>query len=340
MTVITFERALQKAEGNRHLLLGNGFSMAIKRDIFSYNSLYENADFSKVPYAEKIFEALDTRDFEAVIRLLIDMAKVLKAYKKVDPSLVKQIEYDANIIKDILVTTIASKHPDRPYDISNEAYAHCREFLSNFSKIYTLNYDILLYWAVMHEEEGSVHIHHDDGFRSPEEDEAADYVSWQEHNSPSIYYLHGALHLFDAGHEIIKYTWSRTDVPIIEQIRIALDEGKYPMFVSEGYSKSKQEKILHNAYLHKAFRSFSSITGSIFIFGHSLDDNDDHVFNEIVNNTKIHSLYISIFGDPSTATNKKIIQKASTLIEKRLKKAPRKPLSIEFFDAESAHTWG
>jgi len=53
-TLLTFQQALDKAAGysKRHLLLGNGFSIALKPDIFSYGSLYENADFSAAPRLE------------------------------------------------------------------------------------------------------------------------------------------------------------------------------------------------------------------------------------------------------------------------------------------------
>jgi hypothetical protein len=124
----------------------------------------------------------------------------------------------------------------------------------------------------------------DDGFRHPDDPDEP-YVSWQEANSPTVHYLHGALHLFDAKSEIIKYTWSKTDVPIVDQIRSALDEERYPLFVAEGDCPSKQERILHNAYLHKALRSFKSIcepaTGALVIFGHSLAANDQHVLRMI-----------------------------------------------------------
>ena len=64
----------------KHLLLGNGFSIALKPDIFSYGSLYENADFSAALHVKKLFEALGTQDFEIVIKHLQDAAKVVEVY--------------------------------------------------------------------------------------------------------------------------------------------------------------------------------------------------------------------------------------------------------------------
>lgn len=341
--VISFVEALDRSNtGKRHLLLGNGFSIALKPDIFTYEALYNDADFAAVPHAEAIFEVLKTRDFESVIKVLVDMSRVLTVYDGVPPELIEQIESDAEAIKTILVNAIASRHPDRPYDVSDEEYVACRRFLSHFidSKIYTLNYDVLLYWTLMHEDDDDLDLKCDDGFRTPEDDSDAPYVTWQDSQSPSVYFLHGALHLFDAGHELQKYTWSRTDIPIIEQIRAALDEDRYPVFVSEGDSTAKLTKIMHSAYLHKGVRSLESIQSNLFIFGHSLDPSDDHILS-LIEHGKVSKLFISIYGDAAANGNPAIIQRANEMIAKRDEiYRGKKPLNIEFFDAESAEVWG
>ncbi len=342
VTAITFSSALAKSPEKRHLLLGNGFSIALKPDIFSYSSLYDSADFSKVRHAEAIFDALNTRDFEAVIRVLVAASLLLKAYKDAPPSLIAQLKADADALKNILVSAIAENHPDRPYDVQPEQYAACRTFLANFSHLYTLNYDVLLYWALMQDEVDERDLTPDDGFRHPEDDPAAPYVSWQEAHSPTVHYLHGALHLFDAGAEITKYTWSKTDIPLLKQIRAALDEDRYPLFVSEGESRSKLEKINHNAYLHKAYRSFTSICdqrdAAIFIYGHSLADNDDHILKRIARG-KISDLFVSLYGDPASDSNQLIVKKASEIAAYRSAKRARFPLRVHFYDAASAKVW-
>lgn len=80
----SFERALHRAskEGNRpHLLLGNGFSRACRDDSFAYGALFDRADFQKCsPKAQQAFEALNTSDFEVVMRALRDTATLLKLY--------------------------------------------------------------------------------------------------------------------------------------------------------------------------------------------------------------------------------------------------------------------
>lgn len=343
--LLSFDDAMKSVSGltKKHLLLGNGFSISLRPDIFSYGSLFASADFSSKPHITSLFKALNTQDFEVVIKHIQDAAMVLEVYGRTDPDLAKAFREDAASIKDALVTAIAKRHPDRPHDIKPEQYAACRKVLSRFDHIFTLNYDVLLYWTLMQSDVDRLIFSHDDGFRHPENDPAVPWVSWQQANSATVSYLHGALHLFDAGTEITKYTWSKTDNPIVEQIRASLDEEKYPLFVAEGTSDSKLKRIVHNAYLHKAMRSFEACqtaTAAIVVFGHSLADNDRHVLRCIAKGNAPY-LLVSLYGDPESDANKKIVGAASALVEERGPPGGRrKALEVRFFDAASVKLWG
>jgi hypothetical protein len=203
---------------------------------------------------------------------------------------------------------------------------------------------LLLYWSLMQDTVDDLIIRHDDGFRHPEGDPDKPWVSWQRAHSATVSYLHGALHLFDAGAEIIKYTWSKTDKPIVEQIRTALAEEKYPIFVAEGESTKKEERILHNGYLQKALRSFegccNSASNAIVVFGHSLAATDRHILQCIAKG-RCADLAVSLFGDPESEANRSIISNALALQAERGRAKGSKPnLRLTFFDAASAHVWG
>ncbi len=337
--MLSFKQAIEKSlkYNKRHALLGNGFSISCRPDIFVYEKLFERADFSDLsPSAKLAFEALDTQDFEKVIKVLRDASRVLKAYKGVKTSLIKQLKRDADGLREVLIRAIASSHPEWPGEISDEEYICCRKFLSNFDKVYTLNYDLLLYWAVMHDE-NDIKIQSDDGFRKPDDDFDSEYVVWEAGTSrnQNIWYLHGALHVFDAGVEIQKYTWVNTGVRLIEQIREALERDYFPLFVAEGTSKEKLKRIMHSEYLAKGKRSFSSIQGALFVHGHSLAKNDEH-FLKTIEKGRIKHLFIGLFGDEKSAANKKIKRRANLIAKKRTK---WNPLKISFYDSESAHVW-
>jgi len=230
MTVelIDFGQALTEADGaygKKHLLLGNGFSIACKPDIFAYGSLFEEAKKTMSNELAAIFAAMGTQDFEEVIRALQHAAAIVSVYRPKSVATMTLLLADAEKLKTDLIQAVAGRHPARPNDISNERYAACRTFLSNFlgeganGKIYTMNYDLLLYWALMHEEEvefARIALTHDDGFRKDQEDYDAPYVEWQGEGAAhgqNVHYLHGALHLFDAGHQLQKYTWVNTGNP-------------------------------------------------------------------------------------------------------------------------------
>ena len=342
--VVDFDKVIPElyASNSRHLLLGNGFSIALKPDIFTYGSLYENADFSGAPHLPKVFEALKTTDFEVVIRTLQDASALIRIYGG-DAGLSRALYGDAQYLKEALVQAIAKRHPGRPYDISPDKYQACRAFLSNFKNIFTLNYDVLLYWALMQDEVDKLGLAPDDGFRHPEDDYDQPYVSWQQAHTATVSYLHGALHLFDYRQEIIKYTWSKTEIPIIEQIRSALNDDKFPLFVAEGTSGQKRDRILHNAYLHKALRSFEGCCNtkkaSVTIYGHSLAENDAHVLRCIVKG-KCANLYVSLHGAPLSEWNQPVIKNAEYLVRQRELHDERNPLKLTYFDAASARVWG
>lgn len=338
MPMMTFTEALEDAQryNKRHLLLGNGFSIACRPNIFLYGKLYENADFSKLSSTAKFaFEALGTQDFERVIKALRDAQKILSVYGA-PSSFTETLKKDADALRELLVQTIAASHPAWPGEITEQEYKNCREFIANFNNIYTFNYDLLLYWAQMHTEEGE-DPNSDDGFRKQEDNYDAGYVVWEPSQSheQNMYFLHGALHVFDAGTEIQKYTWVNTGVRLVDQIRDALSKDFFPLFVSEGTSNEKLERIRHNDYLAKAYRSFSEITGALFIYGHSLAENDEHYLKRIEKG-KVSSVYVGIYGDPNGDSNKQIISRANKLISGR---APSRPLQVQFFNAATARVW-
>jgi len=339
MTLLTFQQAIQDAQrfSRRHLLLGNGFSIACRPEIFAYGRLYEQADFSVISSSAKFgFAALGTQDFERVIKALRDSAQILKGYRG-PGKLVTQLNQDANGLRELLVQTIAASHPAWPGEINESEYTACRGFLSHFDMTYTLNYDLLLYWVQMHTPEGQ-RPDSDDGFRTPEDGFDASYVVWEPSQSheQDMWFLHGALHVFDSGTEIQKYTWSKTGVRLIDQIRDALSRNYFPLFVSEGTSAEKYEHIRHNDYLAKAYRSFAAIKGALFIFGHSLAENDDH-YLRCIRRGKISHLYVGLYGDPTSDANRFIQRRANQLSEGR---SARNPLAVSFYDTATARVWG
>jgi len=352
--LLTFDQAIADSEGysKRHLLLGNGFSIACRADIFHYGSLFAQADFSAAPEAAQVFEALGTQDFEVAIRALENAARILPAYVAASADPQTLMLAHAAALKEILVQTIAANHPRVPGDIPDNKFRACRGFLAHFignggGQVYCLNYDLLLYWTLMHDDDfdgPAVDFQKkNDGFGNDEDAPDADYVVWQGEtaaHSASIHFLHGALHLFDSGAELKKYTWIRKGQPLVEQARQAMNANNFPLFVAEGSSAQKKNKIRHNAYLYQGFKQLTANASQgrhcFFIFGHSLAENDDHILNRL-GRGRFPKLYVGIYGDPASPANQQIMQRAAGLAELR---SHRAPLEVTFFDAQSANVWG
>lgn len=357
ISLITFQQAINDSNryNCRHLLLGNGFSIACIPSIFTYASLYDQADFSDLPEVKLLFEKLGTRDFELVIHCLENGSKSVPVYLPDANDIVEKMQSDANRLKELLIETVAKNHPAFPSEIDEEKYLRCITFLKNFldigGRIYTFNYDLLLYWTLMYGmEKQLIERQPIDGFgRDTDfldgEVHVSKYVTWQGDSvahGQNIHYLHGALHLYDNGPDVEKFIWVNKNIRLIDQATEALKAGRFPLFVSEGESMKKMEKIIHSGYLYHSFKSFSTTMNvstknsknCLFTFGLSFTDNDDHVLKKI-SEGRVKHLYVSIYGDPTTAENQKIISAAEAIKRKR----NSNDLEINYFDAATAEVW-
>jgi hypothetical protein len=301
-----------------------------------------------------LFEALETTDFESIARFLDDAHRAIPVYGESHVDLARKMGEDTTFLKDLLVNTVAGTHPGLPSEISTSRYAACRTFLEPFlspgtrGKVYTLNYDLLLYWTVMHDrsEDGRLLTPLDtaDGFGRDEFTDP-EYVEWLGEVSAAqerrrIHYLHGALHLFDTGSQLVKHTWKNTGVPLVAQTRTEMESGNYPLFVAEGRSDQKLAKIKHSAFLYHSYKSFAAqmnqAKGALYVYGHSLAPNDEHILRKIAKG-RIPDVYIGLYGDPSSAANRRIQQAAEGLASARKESDP---LNVHFFESTTANVWG
>lgn len=341
--VLTFQEALSKANDfntknpeykGMNILLANGFSIACCKDIFSYKTLFEYSDFSE--NISDVFRTFETFDFEKVIKKLNDTSKIVNIYDSGN-NIIQKLEIDANNIKDELVEVISKKHPEHQHKISDNKFCCAYKFLSNFEEIYTLNYDMLLYWTLMYKERSKDIIRYFkipaidsmDGFgRLPENED----LTWYKSKKQNIFYLHGALHLFDDGYDIIKAETSFED-NLMDTIRDRLKNNQYPLIVAEGSYKEKLNKISHNKYLQNALDNLKFIQGNLFIHGHSLDDNDKHILDTISSARYLKQIFISVY-DPE-----KNFEDIQNKAYSHFVDGQRNPKNIFFYDAESANVW-
>lgn len=308
----TFQECIEistQATGNRHLILGNGFSVGLFPNIFNYKALADRADSETI---KKLFASLNTTDFEDVMRQVTNALKIAELYPE-GTALTPKLNHDLEELKTALIDVITTSHPTNPQSISEEQYQSCYKFLKNFEggKKYSFNYDLILYWVYMHFlNDSDSPLISDDGFRYPKNNQTI--VQWDigREKKQNIYYFHGAMHIFSDGANIEKYTWINSGKTISEQVRESINLQKYPVFISEGTTEQKLARIMENSYLGRGFSSLHSIRGSLFIFGHSIRDEDNHVFDLVNDKSGVKNIFISLFGDIQSMENQKIITRA------------------------------
>lgn len=307
--VLDFNQCIANSTSKKHLVLGNGFSVDLFPQIFNYKKLSEKITDPKI---KAVFNEFNTSDFEFVVLKLTESLKVLNYYDS-EKDIYNSVKDDAEKLKEILISVITQSHPENPTLITDNQYKSCFEFLQHFEegRKYTFNYDLLLYWVYMHFLGDPITpLKSDDGFRTDWDDDSM--VTWEigrEHQQ-NLYYIHGAMHIFKDEKSVIqKYTWRNGNKTIGQQVKESIEANKFPVFISEGTTEHKLKRIKENGYLSRSFSSIKSITGDIFIFGHSIRDEDDHVFDIINTNRSLKKIFISLFGNKDSEENKKIIHK-------------------------------
>lgn len=336
--ILTYDEVQKAIPGTRHLLLGNGFSIACN-PIYAYPNLYEKAKpgfNARIRYA---FEYLGTNNFEGVMRLLQDASFIARQYGKSDlPTLMLE---DLETIQHALVKAVAENHLQRPSDVGDDRLSRCVLFLKPYKNVFTTCYDLLLYWVAMH---GLKLLEERDGFRDSLDDEDAPYCVFREHvgGQNGIFFIHGALHLYTAGGEVRKHTWTKTGVPLIDGIRAALAEGQLPLFVAEGESEKKRRQILGNGYLDYCFGKFGRIEAPLVTFGFAFGPMDQHIVQAMAECAKLTDVYVGVHR-PNSDAGKAVIDAAMHLPELRKRLMAHglksKPLQVQFYDTDTAEVW-
>jgi hypothetical protein len=317
--IISFDQAIDLSKGKaRSVLLANGFSIAH----FSYQTLLERSGIQADDPVHLLFEAIETNDFEKVIRAIEDASVVSQAYG--DSKSASNFGKDAQRVREALVHAIRDVHPSHREDIG-DAIPNCIEFLKNFSNVFTLNYDLLLYWVILEDtrrfSDGFGLGKKANGFRGPFEVGA----------NCNIYNVHGGLHLFKtASGETEKCLMGRQG--IIDAIAdVIVDAKRLPIYVAEGSSIAKMNRINSNGYLKHCFSQLSSMEGSCFIYGHSADQNDEHIYRAIFKSQVDHLFFC--FHSPSAALEKLDGELA------RYQRLFKSKVKYTFVDSESVNVW-
>lgn len=317
--------SLKAKNRKKHLLFGNGFSIAYDPKIFSYNALSKFIDEIDNDLLKKLFEVINTKNFELVMQQLDNFIEIAKTFSS-DKNLIQKITEANEILKTSLIEAVQKLHPEHVFKVPEEKSKHCHlflnEYLSQEGKVFSTNYDLLPYWILMRNESKFAI----DGFgrevENPDEvlkkqDAILSELRWGKHKKEqTIFYLHGALLIFDTGIEIEKETYDIQHY-LLEKINERMAAKSYPIFVTAGSPQEKLSHISHNKYLSHCYDQLSQIEGSLVTFGFNFGEYDTHIIDAINKaahqgqkaGNKLHSVYIGVYSQENLDYIKEIEHK-------------------------------
>lgn len=327
--------AARQRQSPLSILLGNGFSRAFD-EAFAYSQLRDVAPMTELSVGkDELFGHAASDDFETVIHNLEHSANLVKLYDPSNTTLCTKLSADAVHVKRGLVDALTKNHPHSAPTIPVAKYKSAREFLSHFGRIFTLNYDLLLYWTVLQQLSlSSPAAVRNDGFSRPGPGLPLTWSLPETSDDQKIFYLHGAMHLYLDDGELRKLGYSGG--PIVDQLKANLAAGKYPLVVTEGSSINKQARIARSAYLTYCHTQLSRSPGSLFIHGMAMSENDQHILDSIAKGA-FDALYVGLHGDPSLNCGM-IRARAEDLV--RTRNQAGRPTELQFYGAETAGVWG
>jgi hypothetical protein len=320
--VLSFDEAIEASKsGPITALLGNGFLIAQSGGQFRYTNLLEYSGLEEDGLVRNVFRVLGTVDFEEVMHALEHAAIIEEAYGETQRA--KQFQTDASVVRESLINAVRAVHPGVHFEIPREQADRSTAFLGNFETIFTLNYDLLLYWVMLKSRT------HADGFGLGNAIDG--FRTFNDGATCSIYYIHGALHLFlsDRGEVKKRILTGKT---IIDDIASTIiNQKQLPLFVAEGTTIQKIRRISSVSYLKACYDKLSSLNETMLIFGHSVSDNDIHIYDAIFNSPKLERILFCVHN----------VQKDWGTLRERLARfaVRREDIDICYVNAASAHVW-
>lgn len=339
MGIVSKNIASSLVVNKKRIFLWNWFTQAYYKD-FSYTTLFDAIkDVRENERIKKIFEYFWTSNFEEILSKLKSLDFFSGLYE-FDSS---KAQEDYGKIQDSLAQAIVSVHPEKTTEIPEQNKVQCLNFLQQFDDIFTVNYDLLTYWVLLHDPELKFWDYFNRDSQTP--DNYCEYFKDWSKSDKHIYNLHWALHLFLKNWSTTKKVWWNT-APLISQIKTEMENNYYPLVVAEGDHSNKLKMIKSNPYLYNCYSKFSQSQGNLFTFGFSFSDQDTHIINSITENVWLKYLWIWIRWDFSKEKNQKLYD-----LSKRMETARRDIfgtkkeskshglLSINFYDSESVDIW-
>ncbi len=211
-------------------------------------------------------------------------------------------------------------------------------FMMKFKTVVSLNYDLIVYWAMM---EGNTNLGNwfKDGFvkegRTFDRDWQRLRDPYNAEGSTLVFYPHGNLALASrlTGSD---YKVVRKASDLLRQVLRDWSRARsIPLFVAEGVSRQKEAAIRRSEYLGTVYDEVLADLGkSLVIYGWSVGDNDTHILKKILEGD-LRRIAVSVRTQRRKATT---IRNKCQEIARRIRSHSRR-INVTFFRAESDGCW-
>lgn len=318
------------------ILLGNGSSIAVN-GCFQYQSLLDIAKQEfKQGNVDKLFEYFNTKDFELILRLIWQGRKIIDITKEKEHKCVhySRMEWIYEDIKNGLIKAVRQIHPNY-YAIGINRLKRISNFLRNFDTVVSLNYDLIVYWASLtqNDERDSPYSFKDCFIRSKFED------NWKKLREPIrrakyctlIFYPHGNLILYK---DLLSSEFKISSNESNDLLDTILEEwkngDKSPLFVSEGTAEQKIKSIRDSYYLSVVYREIlTEQKQSLVVYGWGFGEQDIYILTQM-KNCGIRNIAVSVYNNDMEYCSR---------VRKIIKKELGSSIDIDFFHSDSEGCW-
>ncbi|MFS7382904.1 DUF4917 family protein [Rahnella inusitata] len=315
---------------NDSIILGNGASISIFPN-FTYRSLKQHATEHGLlnENVQRLFEFFDTNDFELILRLVWQANNVNIALRIEDQK--TRLAYEH--VRDCLINSVRSIHPEHG-DVVDQ-FPSIASFLSDFNTVFSLNYDLTLYWVMMSaNSEFNGHTFKDcmlHGQFDTDWERFRESRSAWDRNTTLVFYPHGSLVL---ARDIVEQEYKLGTLvgnDLLRSILASWQQGNVvPLFVSEGTSNQKMAAINNSHYLNIVYREVIPKIGSnLTIFGWGMGEHDIHILKRI-KKSRVLKIAVSVFGNDQAYCNR-VAQMVNDHIGMGVE--------VVFFDSNSHGCW-
>lgn len=321
------------------LLLGNGGSIAL-HPAFQYSSLYSVASAAPpAGWPAPVFAHLGTTDFELVLRVLWHAELVTNALGTPSPA----ISNAYSGVRAALIAAVNAVHP--AHGMVAPQLPIVGGWCQQFAKIVSLNYDVMLYWAMLHQNSQVGNWYKDAFVEAGPLGTKAFRFNWSSLLPPypppvsgttMVFYPHGNLALARNVLGIDCKVVTNAGPSLLGQVSATWNGGSLsPLFVSEGTSVHKLAAIHQSHYLSSVYNSVlvAGLSNLVVVYGFSFGPQDDHIV-AAMSVSPPSRLAVSVFTGQPAADQQAYCHHVLARITPLMPAA-----TVDFFDSMSAGCW-